>query len=87
MKGHDVDSRDMPAIVAIHNAVNERVWVEILRYEAFHQGECQDFPKLIRFLGRPDELTWKARFKHLIGYERPFDRHDWFVDRCGNQVR
>ncbi|CBZ55300.1 putative cytochrome c heme lyase [Neospora caninum Liverpool] len=85
-KGHQVDPGDMPAIVAIHNAVNEQTWTEILRFEAFHQREC-DTPKLVRFVGRPEELTFKARIKHFLGYERPFDRHDWLVDRCGTKVR
>lgn len=22
-----------------------------------------------------------------MGYELPFDRHDWIVDRCGKEVR
>lgn len=22
-----------------------------------------------------------------MGYELPFDRHDWIVDRCGREVR
>ncbi|PFH34347.1 putative cytochrome c1 heme lyase [Besnoitia besnoiti] len=86
LKGHTVSPDDMPAIVAIHNAVNEQTWVEILRYEAFHQREC-DKPKLARFVGQPDSLTLKARMKHFLGYERPFDRHDWLIDRCGTQVR
>nr|PUA91525.1 hypothetical protein TGBR9_314038 [Toxoplasma gondii TgCATBr9] len=85
-KGHQVDPGDMPAIVAIHNAVNEQTWVEILRFEALHQREC-DTPKLLRFVGRPEDLTFKARVKHLLGYERPFDRHDWLIDRCGTKVR
>lgn len=22
-----------------------------------------------------------------MGYELPFDRHDWIIDRCGKEVR
>lgn len=45
-------------------------------------------PKLHRFLGRPDDLSPKAWLKHwLFGYRKPFDRHDWYIDRCGTQVR
>lgn len=45
-------------------------------------------PKLYRFLGRPDDLSPKAWFKHrVLGYKRPFDRHDWYIDRCGQKVR
>ena len=25
--------------------------------------------------------------RNLMGYELPFDRHDWIVDRCGEDVR
>uniref|UniRef100_A0A673YJG4 Holocytochrome c-type synthase n=1 Tax=Salmo trutta TaxID=8032 RepID=A0A673YJG4_SALTR len=33
------------------------------------------------------ELSSRARMHHWMGYELPFDRHDWIVDRCGNEVR
>ena len=32
-------------------------------------------------------LCGQARFRNLIGYHLPFDRHDWVVDRCGTEVR
>jgi len=46
-------------------------------------------PKLLRFLGRPQEPTPKARILSALGYvmpekfggEPPFDRHDWYVAR------
>ncbi|KAH8598675.1 cytochrome c/c1 heme lyase [Bisporella sp. PMI_857] len=46
-------------------------------------------PKLIRFQGRPKEMTPKAAMIQVMGYvypsafatEPPFDRHDWFVQR------
>jgi cytochrome c heme-lyase len=28
-----------------------------------------------------------ARFSHWLGGQLPFDRHDWWVDRCGKEVR
>ena len=28
-----------------------------------------------------------ARLQSLVGGQRPFDRHDWVVDRCGEEVR
>lgn len=82
-----MDPNEMEMVVAIHNAVNEQAWQEILRYEAFHQAECPN-PRLIRFLGRPGEVSPKARLLGLLaGRTAPFDRHDWHVDRCGTQVR
>ncbi|TEY76465.1 hypothetical protein BOTCAL_0058g00120 [Botryotinia calthae] len=46
-------------------------------------------PKLVRFMGRPKEMTPKAAmiqamgwaFPEKYGTEPPFDRHDWFVQR------
>lgn len=28
-----------------------------------------------------------ARMKGWLGHDPPFDRHDWYVDRCGKEVR
>ncbi|KAF2139310.1 uncharacterized protein K452DRAFT_232575 [Aplosporella prunicola CBS 121167] len=46
-------------------------------------------PRLVRFMGRPGDLTPKARMLQFLGQiypakfgsEPPFDRHDWFVQR------
>ncbi|KAJ5225162.1 Cytochrome c heme lyase [Penicillium chermesinum] len=46
-------------------------------------------PRLIRFQGRPKELTPKARILQTLGWiypsqfetKPPFDRHDWYVQR------
>jgi cytochrome c heme-lyase len=43
-------------------------------------------PRLASFSGQSTALTPRARWKSLIGYTPPFDRHDWVVDRCGKQV-
>mmetsp|Transcript_9957 Transcript_9957/g.26363 ORF Transcript_9957/g.26363 Transcript_9957/m.26363 type:complete len:219 (-) Transcript_9957:98-754(-) len=85
-KGHDINPSDMSMVIAIHNAVNERTWQDILRYEGLHAAECAT-PKLLRFLGRPGDISPKARLTGLFGRSPPFDRHDWHVDRCGTQVR
>jgi len=76
----------MSAVIAIHNAVNEKTWQDILRYEGLHAEECAT-PKLIHFAGRPGELSPKARVLGWTGRTEPFDRHDWYVDRCGTPVR
>lgn len=45
-------------------------------------------PRLERFRGKYLELSPKARFKMFFqGVKRPFDRHDWVVNRDGKQVR
>ena len=43
-------------------------------------------PRLLRFQGRPDDITPKALVKMMLGNPLPFDRHDWIVDRGGNEV-
>ncbi|KAK4495868.1 hypothetical protein PRZ48_013136 [Zasmidium cellare] len=53
------------------------------------QGEEEQEPKLLRFQGRPGELTPKARMLSFMSWlypsqfpdNPPFDRHDWFVER------
>ena len=46
-------------------------------------------PKLLRFMGRPNEPTPKSQILGMVGRffpetyssERPFDRHDWYIAR------
>jgi len=72
--------------VTVHNNMNERTWRRVMQYEALHADECAD-PKLLRFRGRPDELSDKARLRVERGEPEPFDRHDWVIDRCGKHVK
>lgn len=76
----------MHSIVPIHNAVNERAWAEILRWEKGKGGDKCGGPKLESFSGLSHALTPRARWKTWMGYTAPFDRHDWVVDRCGTRV-
>ena len=41
----------------------------------------------LRFLGRPHDLSPMARVRSLFYGDVPFDRHDWYVDRNGEEVR
>ena len=87
-KGGGVREDEMESVVAIHNNMNETTWRQVLEWEDLHCAECDAPRKLIRFLGRPDELSPKAAAKFYLGLApRPFDRHDWTVDRCGKEVR
>lgn len=85
-KGHSAQAADMSTIVPIHNAVNERAWAEILKWEEGLGAEACGGPRLVSFAGDSKALTPRARWKGWCGYAAPFDRHDWVVDRCGTKV-
>jgi len=60
------------------------------------RGEAEELePKLLRFMGRPNEPTPKARMLGFMAWlypsqfpdNPPFDRHDWFVQRHGPDGR
>ncbi|GLD93692.1 hypothetical protein PINS_up002297 [Pythium insidiosum] len=85
-KGEDVHEGDVSTIVAIHNNMNERAWAQVEQYEKVCHPESD--PKLLKFCGRPDTLTPIAWVKNVLGYGKPFDRHDWTILRSDNtQVR
>lgn len=83
----DLGAQDMTNIIHIHNKNNEQAWQEILKWEAMHAEECPCGPTLKRFGGKAKEFSPRARIRHWMGYELPFDRHDWIIDRCGKEVR
>ncbi|XP_033115153.1 cytochrome c-type heme lyase-like [Anneissia japonica] len=85
-KEEDILQEDMARIIQIHNYNNEQAWQEVLKWEALHLKECGN-PKLFKFGGKYNELSPRARIRMWMGYERPFDRHDWIIDRCGKKVR
>uniref|UniRef100_A0A915J3V2 Holocytochrome c-type synthase n=1 Tax=Romanomermis culicivorax TaxID=13658 RepID=A0A915J3V2_ROMCU len=84
-KEDDIKPADMEHIIRIHNVNNEKAWLEVLKWEALHGLEC-DCPKLRSISGNATKYTPRARFRKFLGYEYPFDRHDWIVDRCGKDV-
>lgn len=86
-KNKYVEKNDVDAVVMVHNEVNEITWNHILKYEYMHKKECNKVT-LNRFVGKFDELSFKARFKSLFtNLGRPFDRHDWYINRCGVEVK
>ncbi|XP_055643048.1 holocytochrome c-type synthase [Toxorhynchites rutilus septentrionalis] len=82
----DIQPKDMDDIIRIHNANNEQAWQEVLKWEALHARECGS-PKLKSFGGKATQYSPRARIRSWLGYELPFDRHDWIIDRCGKDVR
>jgi cytochrome c heme-lyase len=84
----DTQERDIESVVALHNNMNERTWNKVLEWERVLCGKGEE-PKLLKFMGRPSDLSPKAFFKHhVLGHPLPFDRHDWTILRSdGTQVR
>ena len=87
LKGWDTKEEDIEMVVAIHNAVNEKTWQDVCEWERVCTSN-ETPPKLLKFKGRPKDLSPRARFKMLMGSVAPFDRHDWYVQRDdGTEVR
>jgi cytochrome c heme-lyase len=87
-KSEGSTEKDMDVVVAIHNNMNENTWKQVMAWEELHPvSESGREPKLLRFQGKPHDLSPKARLKLLFGHPAPFDRHDWIVDRGGKEVR
>jgi cytochrome c heme-lyase len=77
---------DMESIVALHNHMNEKTWAKILQWEELSCG-TSNRSKLLRFQGRPHDLSPKARFKHyVLQHPLPYDRHDWIIERDDGQL-
>ena len=66
-KNHNPQASDMKVIVPIHNAVNERAWAEVMKWELGQGGEKCGGVKLVSFKGRPGDRSPKARWKTLLG--------------------
>ena len=86
-KGMPTETKEVEMLVSIHNFLNEGVWNEIKRWETLLQTNATCL-SLKKFVGRPTEPTLKSRFLSWLRISpRPFDRHDWYVDRCGTEVK
>ena len=83
----DTKEEDMESLVAVHNNMNEKTWVRVLEWERVLDPDSN--PKLLKFMGRPADLSPKATIKHyLFGHPLPYDRHDWTILRSdGTTVR
>lgn len=85
-----IEKSSMRSVVPLHNAVNERTWKLVREWEHVPclRQNCLTGPRLLSFSGEgKDKLTPRAWWNsNVLGYERPFDRHDWTVERCGQRV-
>lgn len=79
-------------MVMVHNFLNEQAWKQVLEWERLFVSDPKDVEEtsLLRFQGRPGELSPRARWYAFLGSvwpshyasEPPFDRHDWVVGRA-----
>jgi cytochrome c heme-lyase len=77
-----IEEESMPSFLQIHNSVNERSWSQLCEWES------SDNIQLVRFQGRPNDLTPKAWiWSNLLFQEKPFDRHDWYIDNGVNHEK
>jgi cytochrome c heme-lyase len=93
----NIEASTIPSVLAVHNLVNEKSWQKVLAHESLvghdvanddnasqstAQSTAQPPPRLVRFLGRPTTMSPKAYVNtYLLGYTKPFDRHDWVIER------
>ncbi|CRG95968.1 cytochrome c1 heme lyase, putative [Plasmodium gallinaceum] len=85
-KGYSFSREELDMALKIHNAVNEETWKKIMKKEEKYFDLCKE-QKLVRFVGNPTKLSFKAFLLTLLGYNKPFDRHDWYIDRCGKTIK
>ncbi|TRY75220.1 hypothetical protein TCAL_16815 [Tigriopus californicus] len=78
LEGRGHHSQGHGAIIRIHNVNNEAAWQEVSNGRPLHAEECRS-PSLKSFCGKATAFSPRARFRGLMGYEMPFDRHDWLV--------
>jgi len=87
----DTEESDMESVVALHNNMNEKTWAKVIEWEDVLNplGTNNGGSKLLKFMGRPSDLSPKARIKNILfSHPIPFDRHDWTVLRPdGEEVR
>jgi len=86
-KGYRPPVESIPSVLQIHNAVNERSWAEVRKWERDLHGNGD--PRLAKFIGRPKDLSPRAWFNsNILMTQAPFDRHDWYVtDEDGGEPR
>lgn len=78
-KGYRPPIEAIPDVLRIHNAVNERSWLQVCKWEKELHGNAD--PKLVKFVGKPKDLSPKAWFNsRVLMTQEPFDRHDWYVE-------
>jgi cytochrome c heme-lyase len=85
-KLQDTNEDDIESVVALHNNMNEKTWKKVVEWEQVitntNSTNEMTGSKLLKFQGRPSDLSPKAAFKYyVLGHPLPYDRHDWTIVR------
>lgn len=88
-KGQGIPEDAVESMVDVHNFLNEGAWQQILEWEQKYTEGTKIEPRLLRFTGRPHDLSPRASmylwlgkiFPDTFNTQPPFDRHDWTVLR------
>ncbi len=94
-KGDGIPEDAVESMVDVHNFLNEGAWQEILQWEKPYTEHNKLEPRLLKFTGRPDDMSPRARmylflskwFPNTFDGNPPFDRHDWTVLRPEGQTQ
>jgi len=82
-----IDYADAMPVAQVHAIVTDQTWEQILEFESLYWKTCKN-PRLARFEGLDGYYSFKAKVNHYcFGVPWPYDRHDWWVDRCGKEIR
>lgn len=88
--GGEIPEDAVESMVDVHNFLNEGAWAEICDWEKKYSDKTDVEPRLMKFQGRPNDLSPRAQmiqvlgkvFPATFGSAAPFDRHDWTVLRA-----
>lgn len=64
---NEANASDMDMIVPIHNAVNEKCWADVLKWELNEAQAKSEEVKLVSFKGRPSYMSPRARIYSMLG--------------------
>lgn len=91
--GGEIPEDAVESMVEVHNFLNEGAWNEVLKWEEPYTEKTHTLPRLLRFTGRPNDISPRAQLLQILGkvypskygMPPPFDRHDWTVLRADKE--
>jgi hypothetical protein len=85
-KEMDIQEEDALEVAFTHATVVDFTWQLIEEYEGKYRQQCPNIA-LKRFEGKYGQHTMKSWLTEKAFGLTPYDRHDWWIDRCGTEVR